>query len=157
MMKRIYGAGVLVCGALVLAALPAQAQACPYRYTSEYGYDILTGEPETRTVLRPDYGNCNRQTPSAGASRRSVSPTYTVSNPSRLSSNVAFPVTEGMPAMVATENGGVLNVRSGAGLDSPVIGTLANQTEVSLPGETEGGWVQINEGGWVHSDYLKPM
>ncbi|MEM7065321.1 MAG: SH3 domain-containing protein [Cyanobacteria bacterium P01_B01_bin.77] len=154
MKKRIYGTGVLVCGMLILVASPVQAQACPYRYTTEYGYDILTGEPETRTVLRPDYGNCNRPSPGSEANRR-VSPTYTVSNPAELSSNVAFPVAEGMPAAVNTENGGVLNVRSGAGLDSPVIGTLANQTEVNLPGEMEGGWVKITDDGWVHSDYLR--
>jgi hypothetical protein len=80
-------------------------------------------------------------------------PFYTVSNPSELSARVSFPVSEGDNA-VTTTNGSVLNVRSGPGLDSPVIGTLINGASVRLSGMKESGWVQTKNGGWVHGDYI---
>lgn len=86
-----------------------------------------------------------------------VSPTYTSSNPALLSSNVLFPISRGMLAIVKTNNGGVLNVRSASGLNSPVIKTLKSRTQITLSGLKTKGWVELNEGGWVHSDYLQPL
>lgn len=82
-------------------------------------------------------------------------PFYTVSDLSSLSTSVPFAVSEGS-SVVATTNGGILNVRSGAGLDNPVIGSLVNGTSALLTGMKDDGWVQIRDGGWVHSDYVSP-
>lgn len=62
-----------------------------------------------------------------------------------------------MSARVQTQNGGVLNRRSGASLSSNVMGTFSNRNEVILSGVTQGGWVELQDGGWVHSDYLQPV
>ncbi|MEM7064948.1 MAG: SH3 domain-containing protein [Cyanobacteria bacterium P01_B01_bin.77] len=153
----------LVLGSLALKPLPAQAGCSSYgsigvscstpRYnTPRYNYDFKLDTYSGRNYWElPWYDSPN------GRGWVSPSPTFTVSDPDKLSSSVAFPVTEGMSAVVNTVNGGFLNVRSDAGLESPVTYVLSNPVEVTLSGETEEGWVQINDGGWVHSDYLKPM
>lgn len=46
-----------------------------------------------------------------------------------------------------------LNVRSGAGQNYPVIGSLPKGTQVTVYGESNG-WSNIGEGQWVSSAYL---
>lgn len=50
-------------------------------------------------------------------------------------------------------NGLPLNVRSGPGLNYPVIGSLPNGTSFSTSGRYSNGWVQVASGGWVSTDY----
>jgi uncharacterized protein YgiM (DUF1202 family) len=52
-----------------------------------------------------------------------------------------------------------LHLRSGPGVNNPVIGTLPSGTQVQATGSQQGGWweVQSPDGtGWVSSRYLSP-
>jgi Bacterial SH3 domain len=134
--------------------LPSSAQAgC-----TTYGSSIVVDCSPAR--FNPHYPKIEYQFPKPGVGSpqnftpaSAPSPTYTTSNPSTLSLTPSFQVSKGMPVLVKT-NGGVLNVRSNAGLTNPVIGTFTNQTKVMLSGLQQEGWVQLETGGWVHSDYL---
>ena len=46
-----------------------------------------------------------------------------------------------------------LNVRSGAGTGSPIVGSLKNGDKVTVY-ETRNGWSRIGEGKWVSAQYL---
>ena len=41
-----------LCAPISLLFVPVESKACPFVWTTEYGYNILTGQPETRTVQR---------------------------------------------------------------------------------------------------------
>lgn len=47
-----------------------------------------------------------------------------------------------------------LNVRSGPGLDYPVVGTLVENGVYPVSGETQNGWIQLAWGDWVSSEYV---
>lgn len=59
---------------------------------------------------------------------------------------------------VATASGIGLNIRSGPGLDYPVIGGIYDGTSVNLVGSTARAngytWQQISEGGYVATEYV---
>ena len=58
---------------------------------------------------------------------------------------------------VVTENGGRLNLRTGAGLDNEIIDQLRPSEEVIVIG-SEGDWYEVivpEKTGFVHSDYLE--
>jgi|JFJP01.1.fsa_nt_gi serine/threonine-protein kinase len=51
-----------------------------------------------------------------------------------------------------------INVRTGAGVDYAIVGTLDNGTQITVKGEKQG-WLQISEpiAGWVAANRTKPM
>jgi hypothetical protein len=55
-------------------------------------------------------------------------------------------------AIVATDGGG-LNVRSSP--DGDITASLTDGSTVTLTGQKNGNWVEIEGGGWVSADYLK--
>ena len=60
---------------------------------------------------------------------------------------------------VVTENGGRLNLRTGAGLDNEIIDQLRPGEEVIVIG-SEGDWYEVivpEKTGFVHSDYLEVL
>lgn len=76
--------------------------------------------------------------------------------------NVGKAITDGVSdAGSSTSNGEVryvnvntsLNVRSGIGTNSPIVGTLSRGTQV-IEYETNSGWSRIGNSEWVSSQYL---
>lgn len=56
---------------------------------------------------------------------------------------------------VVTE-GSRLNVRSGPGIDTAIIGSLGDGSVTALSGATAEGWLELAEGGWVSADWVIP-
>lgn len=61
-------------------------------------------------------------------------------------------------ATVDTPQGGTLNLRSGPGKGSPVIGKIPNGTRVQVMAEPKEGWLFVQTGeksGYVSKDYMR--
>ena len=61
-------------------------------------------------------------------------------------------------ATVDTPQGGALNLRSGPGKGSPVIGKIPNGTRVQVMAEPKEGWLFVQTGeksGYVSKDYMR--
>jgi hypothetical protein len=57
---------------------------------------------------------------------------------------------------VVTTKSGALHVRSGAGTNFPITGSLRNGTTVEIIDSDKNGWVRIKGGGFVSMQFLRP-
>ena len=69
------------------------------------------------------------------------------------SSGVGDSVGTGPDFLRVATRGSLLNVRSGPGLDYPIIATVANGTVLTPSGRYHHGWAQLASGGWVSTRY----
>jgi uncharacterized protein YgiM (DUF1202 family) len=80
-------------------------------------------------------------TPSAASESAQASP-----SPTQIASGA-------QSAQIATGDGGGVNVRRGPG--GEVLYGLADGSTVTLTGQKDSGWVEIQDGGWVSEAYLR--
>lgn len=131
-MKSTYLASTLFCAALTVLALPTEAQACPYRLVSEYGYNIRTGQPEMRTVYRVDYARCGQNNPAGSR----------------------YPTGYGIT--VSTPDGGPLNVYAQPSFNSQLVGTISNGSDLPLTGNIHNrDWFETMNGNWVYKHHAR--
>lgn len=107
--------------------------------------------PERRAPL-------SRSATNRPAPHPTTSPTVSLSTPERTPEATPTDTPTPEPTVVDHMYATVgLNVRSGPGQHTEVLGVLASGTKIGVTGESDGSWVQVvydDQAAWVSGDYL---
>ena len=75
------------------------------------------------------------------------------SEPAQAAANPTQMTASGASAQIATGDGGGVNVRRSPG--GEILYGLADGAKVTLTGQKDSGWAEIQDGGWVSEVYLR--